>query len=219
MLHAATAHFDAQQLLGGGRDALHSSPAVVLQVQRHILRRQVQLHLQLGQKPAGGRAEGDETKWAVSASRGAARLLAALHTIINSEVVAWRHFSPLQGLIARFGCASLVDESFGVESFISKRADIRHVDLNGQEGAKQTDRPIAARLSTLVLQNAACMHLNGKLRDEKRDIRQDQAEKYVATAAASARESSPFTVEFDCYHCCWHALILHPPQVCCHCFT
>lgn len=85
-LNAATAHFDAQQLLAGGRDALHSSPAVVLQVQRHILRRQVQLHLQLGQKPAGGRAEGVETKWAVSAPRGAARLLAALHTIINSGV-------------------------------------------------------------------------------------------------------------------------------------
>jgi hypothetical protein len=78
---------------------------------------------------------------------------------------AWRHFSPLQGLIARFGCASLVDESFGVESLISKRADVRHVQSNGQERATRTDRPIAARLFTLVLQNAACMNLSGKLGD------------------------------------------------------
>lgn len=49
-------HLDAQQLLGGGRDALLRPRRVVLQVESHVLGRKVQLHLQLCKEPAGGRA-------------------------------------------------------------------------------------------------------------------------------------------------------------------
>ena len=48
-------HLDAQQLPGGGGDALLGAGGVVLQVERHVLARQVQPHLQLGQKPAAAR--------------------------------------------------------------------------------------------------------------------------------------------------------------------
>ena len=45
-------HRDARQLLHRGGDALHGAGAVVLQVESHILCRQVQLHLQLTKVPA-----------------------------------------------------------------------------------------------------------------------------------------------------------------------
>ncbi len=55
---AGCPHLDAQQLPGGGGDALLRPRGVVLQVEPHILGCKVQLHFKLCKKPADGRAEG-----------------------------------------------------------------------------------------------------------------------------------------------------------------